>query len=217
MTELEKRIYNKHMAISRSIRKKAYRLRENFKDFEEDSKYPYVKKLAIFFSRYPEVNMDMYFSAPYKLYLDVDYFDLQYFASPRAIKTYTIYKQELSKLSPEQHSEDVKKSLSFIGKYCISNKIQFDDYIGYTKTGIHPVWVYHIKNGDINIYSLMEFPNILEHLNEIPEEEQQLFFGKTNQDFFTLKTNYIHSKLKPFLRTAYEKIRSFVEKVLKSS
>jgi len=63
----------------------------------------------------------------------------------------------------------------------------------------------------------MEFPNILEHLNEIPEEEQQLFFGKTNQDFFTLKTNYIHSKLKPFLRTAYEKIRSFVEKVLKST
>ena len=197
MTELEKRIYNKHMAISRSVRNKAYRLRGNFEGFEDDAKYPYIKKLAIFFSRYPEVNMDLYFSAPYKLYLDVDYFDLQYFASPRAIKTYTIYKQELDKLSPEQHLEDVKKSLNFIGKYCISNKIQFDDYI--------------------NIYSLMEYSNILEHINDIPEEELRLFFGKNYQDFFTYKTNYLHSKLNPFLRAAHRKVSIFVENVLKTT
>lgn len=217
MTELEKRIYNKHMAISRSVRNKAYRLRGNFEGFEDDAKYPYIKKLAIFFSRYPEVNMDLYFKAPYKLYLDVDYFDLQYFASPRAIKTYTIYKQELDKLSPEQHLEDVKNSLNFIGKYCISNKIQFDDYICHNNGGIHPVWIYHLKNSDINIYSLMEYPNILEHINDIPEEELRLFFGKNYQDFFTYKTNYLHSKLQPFLRTAHRKVSIFVENVLKTT
>jgi hypothetical protein len=101
MTNLEQRIFNKHLAVSRSLRNKPFKLRQNFDNFEQDPKYIHIKRLSIFFSKYPDVNMDTYFLSPYKLYPDVQYFDLAYFASPRAIKSYTIYKQQLFQESPD--------------------------------------------------------------------------------------------------------------------
>ena len=174
MTEFEKQIYNKHLAISRSSRNKAFKLKKDFSKFEDDARYLYIKKLSIFFTKYSEVDMDMYFSAPYKLYLDVEYFDLNYFASPRAIKSYSIYKQELEQLSPDKQLDDVKKSLQFIAKYCLKNNISLDKYIYHKNIGIHPEWMYHIKLNNINLYSLMEFPNILDSINELSEEDQYL-------------------------------------------
>jgi len=214
MTEFEIAIYNKHMSISRSLRKKPYRTREKFDGFEDDERYQYIKKLVIFFTKYSEVNIDSYFSSPYKLYPDVEYFDLQYFASPRGIKSYTIYKQELDRLSPEHHLEDVKKSLEFIAKFCISKHIFLDDYVNYIDGSIHPVWVYHLKNNNINFYSLMEFPNVINYISDIPEEEQVLLLGKTVEDFFKYKTNYLHSKLRTYLRVAHAGVRGFVEKIV---
>ena len=214
MTELEKKIYNKHLAISRSIRNKPFKIKKNFDGFEDDEKYSLIKRLSVFFMKYPEVDMDVYFSAPYKLYKDVDFFDLRYFSSPRAIKTYTIYKNELDKLSPDQHTEDVKKSLRFIAKFCIENNITLDKYICHKDIGIHYTWMYHLKHNFINIYSLMEFPNVLEQISELPEEEQILFLGKTYNDFFNYKTKYLNSKLRPTLILSFNKVRVFVEKTL---
>ena len=101
MTNLEIRIYNTHLAISRSSRNKPFKIKKTFVGFEEDPRYPAIKRLFNFFSRYPEIDMQTYFKAPYELYKDVEYFDLNYFASPRAIKSYSIYKQFLTKTSPD--------------------------------------------------------------------------------------------------------------------
>ena len=40
MTDLEKRIYNKHLAVSRSLRNKPFKLKGDFTGFEENPKYP---------------------------------------------------------------------------------------------------------------------------------------------------------------------------------
>jgi len=217
MTEFEKKIYNKHLAVSRSARNKAFKLKKDFSNFEDDAKYLYIKKISIFFSKYPEIDMDLYFSAPYKLYLDVEYFDLNYFASPRAIKSYSIYKQELDKLSPDKQLEDVKNSLKFIAKYCLENNITLDKYICHKKIGIHPEWIYHIKLNNINLYSLMEFPNILDSINELSEEDQYMLFGKTQKELFNYKTNYLQSNLKKYLKVAIRKINGFIENNLKNN
>ena len=217
MTEFEKQIYNKHLAISRSSRNKAFKLKKDFSKFEDDARYLYIKKLSIFFTKYSEVDMDMYFSAPYKLYLDVEYFDLNYFASPRAIKSYSIYKQELEQLSPDKQLDDVKKSLQFIAKYCLKNNISLDKYIYHKNIGIHPEWMYHIKLNNINLYSLMEFPNILDSINELSEEDQYMLFGKTQKELFNYKTNYLRSNLNKFLKVAIRKINNFIENNLKDS
>ena len=215
MTDFEKKIYNKHLAISRSIRNKAFKLKKDFSNFEADTRYMYIKKLSIFFSKYPEIDMDLYFSAPYKLYLDVDYFDLNYFASPRAIKSYSLYKQELDNLSPDKQLDDIKKSLEFIAKYCLKNNISLDKYICHKNIGMHPEWMYHVKLNNVNIYSLMEFPNILDSINELSEEDQYMLFGRTQQELFNCKINYLQSNLKPFLKLAIRKVGYFVENNLK--
>jgi len=215
MTEIEKTIYNKHLAVSRSLRKKSFKLKKDFTGFEDDERYPYIKRIAILFGKYPEIDMNLYFIAPYKLYPDVEYFDLQYFSSLRAIKSYSLYKNELEKLAPEQHISDVKKSLGFITKYCIENKISLDKYINNKTQGMHPDWMYHLKLNKINIYTLMEFPNLLEYISEIPEDEQFLFFGATYTDFFDKKIKYLNSPLKPFLKLAIKKISAFIKNTLK--
>ena len=218
MTELEKRIYNTHLAVSRSLRNKPFKLKENFDGFEESSKYPAIKKLSIFFTKYPDVHMDMYFSAPYKLYNDVEYFDHNYFASPRAIKAYTVYKQQLLLQSPDSQIEDIKKSITFITRFCLENKIQLHDYPDYRGNRLEPIWMYHIKENKINPYSLMEFSNIFHYINEMPFDEREILLGSFGKNFLTYKTKYQNTKLlKQFLSTAVIKLKLFIDKSLNST
>lgn len=218
MTELEKRIYNKHLAVSRSLRNKPFKLKNDFTYFEESPKYVSIKRLATFFTRYPDVNMDAYFIAPYKLYDDVDYFDLAYFASPRAIKAYTVYQQQQQLLSPDKQIDEVKKSLLYISKFCLDNKIQLHDYPLFKKTGIEPEWMYHYKGGKINPYSLMEFSNIFNYINEMAFDERELLLGDFGRNFLEYKTRYNNSNtLKPFLNTSYIKLKLFIDKNLNTT
>jgi len=218
VTETEERIYNKHLAISRSLRNKPFKLKGDFTDFENNPKYVSLKRLSVFFSRYPNIDIDTYFIAPYKIYKDVDHFDLNYFASPRAIKTYTIYKQQQEMLSPDKQISDVKNSLFFIVKFCITNKVQLHDYPSFKFTGMSPEWVYHLKNKKINPYSLMEFTGIFPYINEMPFDERELLlgnFGKTYPDF---KSRYNSSnELKSFLSKAFITLKLFIDKSLNSS
>ena len=218
MTELEKRIYNKHLAASRSLRNKPFKLKVNFNGFEENAKYVSIKRLSIFFSKYPDVDMDAYFMAPYKLYSDVEYFDLNYFASPRAIKSYTIYQQQLQQLSPDKQLTEIKKSLMFISRFCLEQKIQLHDYPDYKLQGMEPEWVYHCKQNKINPYSLMEFTGIFPYINEMPFDERELLLGNFGRNFLEYRTRYNNSTvLKPFLSAAFIKLKLFIDKNLNTA
>jgi hypothetical protein len=218
MTDLEKRIFNKHLIVSRSLRNKPFKLRQNFDNFEHDPKFIHIKRLSTFFTKYPDVNMDTYFIAPYKIYPDVSYFDLAYFASPRAIKTYTIYKQQLLLQSPDTQKEEVKESLLFVVRYCLQNNIQLHDYTVYTEKGIEPVWMYHIKHNKINPYVVMVFPNIFNTINAMPEDEREMLLGHFGRNFLEYRTRYQNStELKPYLEKAYQRLKLFVDKNLNST
>ena len=219
MTDLEKIIYNKHLAISRSSRNKPFSLRSNFEQLENEPKVTIpLKRLSIFFTKHNDVNFDTYFIAPYALYPDVQYFDLSYFASPRGIKSYTIYKQQLLKTSPDEQINDVKESLIFISRFCIENNIQLPRYITFTKSKIEPEWFYHYKTNKINLYSLMEFENLSIIINKLPIDEKELLLGDFGVNFFTYKNKYNNSKeLKTYLQKAFLKIKLFVDKNLNSS
>jgi|688.fasta_scaffold578265_1 hypothetical protein len=217
MTEFEKRIYNTHLAVSRSLRNKPFKKRENFNNFETDSKFFFIKRLAIFFQKYPDIDMGMYFTAPYKLYNDVEYFDLNYFASPRAIKSYSIFKQELLGKSPDHHKQSVLDSLQQIAKFCLEKRIQLDDYITYKETSIEPEWLYHVKKFNLNFYVFMEFPNVFDIISKLPVDEKELLLGDFGVNYITYKTRYNTSKyLKQALQQAYIKIKFFIDKELLS-
>jgi len=212
---LEVRIYNTHLAISRSLRNKPFQLKKSFEGFDKDPKYLFIKRLFNFFSRYPEIDLSVYFASPYKLYPDVAYFDLNYFASPRAIKTYTLYKQMLQMTSPDEQLDEVKKSLLFISKFCIKNRIQLHDYLAFKETGSENSWVYHFKKNEINIYSLMEFSNLSSYINEMAEDTKEFFLGNFGKNFLDYRQKYINSeKLKPFLSSAFLALKLFIDKNL---
>lgn len=215
MTSLEKKIYNTHLAISRTLRNKPFKKRENFDKFEDDTKYHLIKRIATLFQKYPDIDIYTYFVAPYKLYKDVEYFDLSYFSSPRAIKSYTIYKQELLENTPDNHKQHVLETLQFITKFCIENRVQLDDYVNFKSTSIEPDWLYHFKKNNLNWYTLMEFPGVYDIISSMPSDEKELLLGDFGINFLDYKRRYNNSKiLKPTLSEAYNRVKFFIDKKL---
>jgi len=217
VTDQQKKIYNTHLAVSRHLRQKPFRLRTDFSNIEPE-KILALKKLSTFTFKWPDLNLQDYFAAPYKLYPDVEYFSLTYFASMKAITAYTIYKKQLELQTPDSQIENVKESLSFITKFCVDNKIQLDEYPLYKKNGIEPEWMYHIKRGKITPYAMFEFSNIFSLIQQIPTDERTLLLGNFGQNFLEYRTRYNESKqLKLFLTEAYQKVKFFIDKELNSS
>ena len=216
LTNQEKLIYNKHLVISRQCRGKAGKFRKDFSDFDE-SKVIWLKRLSIFFSKYPDVDMDAYFTAPYSIYPDSEYFDLQYFASPRGIKAYTLFKQTERIKSPDEQLPQIKESLSFITKFCLTESIPFSEYF-HTSTGTAPIWCKHIKEGKINPYSIIASSVVADSIFGMPLEEKEFFLGKFGTDFAQHKTAYIKSEVvREFLPAAYKKVEEFINKHLKNT
>lgn len=216
MNELEKRIYNTHLAVSRSLRNKPFKLKTDFTNLEP-VKANSLKRLYNFFLRHKDVDMQIYFSAPYKIYSDVEYFDLSYFASMRAIKAYTIFKNQLFETQPDNQLQAVKESISFIVKFCTEAKINFEDYSTHRVNNLEPEWVYHYKHGKINPYVMMEFPNIYSIIQDISTDEKELLLGSFGTNFLEYRTRYMSSKeLRPFLKEAFIKVKLFVDRELNS-
>lgn len=199
MTDFEKYIYNSYITITRRIKNKPSKKRENFDSFEKDPKYIHVKRIANLCAKHKEIDVDLYFEAPYRLYKDVSFFDLSYFASLRAIKAYTLYKKQLQNTDPDLLIDSVKKSLLFLTKFCIEHKIQLTAYLNYTD-GTLPIWIEHIKCNNIIPYSLMELDGLYTSINKLTAEEQELFLGAFGTNYFHYRDRYNNcKKLKPLL------------------
>lgn len=191
MNQLEKNCYNKYLAVSRSLQNKPFSLRKDFDKFEESKDYPYVHRLSSFFQRFPQVDHQLYFEAPFKIYPDEKYFDLKFYTSQRAIKTYSIYMKQLQDQMPDSEIqlEFIKKSLRFIAKFCFDNKIKLDEYITFKPANTFS-WTKHLKNHEISIYVLFGFDKLQEVINTIPLDEQRLMLGSNIDDFWKYKTRF---------------------------
>ncbi len=213
MTDLEKNIYNTYLQVTGTFRNKPFKLRKDFSNFESDPNYTFIRRLGILFTKH-NLPLRQYFEAPYRIYNDAVFFDLSYYSSPRAIKAYTMYKKQLQQIDPDKCIDEVKSSLTFITNFCIKNKIQLSDYVNHS-SGAIPEWVVHIKNGDVNIFSLMEFSGIFKKLNTLTSEEKELLLGNIANDYFKYRDAYNYSKnLKPFLMKAFIKLQNLIFKRL---
>lgn len=95
MSDFEKAVYNCWLVFSRAGAGKPYRLRKNWEGFEEKREYIYVKKLANFFRRHDNIDMNNYFRAPYTIYNELVSYDLKFYNSMKAMKCYKIYNKKL--------------------------------------------------------------------------------------------------------------------------
>ena len=61
MDEFEKQIYNTYLIVSRSINNKPFKTRKDFTNFEKKPEYLAVKKLAAFFKKHRQLNINSFF------------------------------------------------------------------------------------------------------------------------------------------------------------
>jgi hypothetical protein len=211
LTEVEKQIFNKHLIVSRTERNKPARIRKNFDDIVDTDKHLLLKRISNLFRKHPDLDQNLFFKAPYKLYPDVEYFGLDYFSSMRAIKSYTIYKKQLFLQDPDSQIEDVKKSLKFIANFCIDTNIYLHQYPYHKNTDLFS-WMQHYKENKINIYVMMEFADVYAAVRSLSEDLQKFFVGEFVEQFHNLYSKYNNSNdLKKYLKKAIPVISKFVE------
>lgn len=216
LTDLEKHLYNKHLAVSRSEKGKPFKIKRDFSDVANTNKHKFLKRISILFSKHPEIDPDIFFRAPYKLYPDVEYFSLDYFSTMRAVKAYTTYKKQIFIKDPDSQIESVKESFRFIGNFCIQNNIMFHQY-PYHRTSDVFTWMQHYKQNHINIYSVMEFPNIYSNMKELADDVQRFFISNFVEQFQQIQTTYNTSKhLKKYIQKAIPIISNFISNQLTS-
>lgn len=207
---LEKHIYNKHLAVSRSLKNKPFKIKKCFDDLPKEKKF-FLKRISTFLIKHPDINLDTFFSAPYKLYPDVQYFGLDYFSSLRAIKSYTLYKKILFHQDPDSQIEDVKQSLAFITQFCIEQKIPLYQYHTHKTSNVFS-WMVHYKQNKINPYVMFCFRNVFSLVQELSEDLKAFYVSAFIENFKELYTKYNNSTvLKPYLKKALPKLYIFVE------
>lgn len=214
LTALEKLLFNKHLAVSRTEKNKPFKLKKNFQDVENTDKHKFLKRISILFQKHPEIDPDTFFRAPYKLYPDVEYFGLDYFSTMRAVKAYTTYKKSLFLKDPDSQLEQIKQSLEFITKFCIENKLFIHQYPYYRTSDVF-VWMQHYKQNKINLYCLFEFSDIFSSVTQLAEDVQKFYISNFVEQFRELYGLYNNSTVaKPYLKKTIPVLNEFVRKKL---
>lgn len=211
MTSAEQYIYNCYLETSRKLNNKPFRYRKDFEGFEEKEEYVLVNKLSRFFAKYPNINIKDFFEAPYFVYNE-KYFDLKFFTSQKAIKSYTAYQNKFLPENPdhEQSIQKIKDSFEFIYNFCRDKNISFDEYTGYVDpTRKWHEFLLHLKYRDICLYPLFIFPNFDKIIKEYDKEIKEFVFGDTFQNINFYRTKYYSSsKAKRLCTIIYEKLNS---------
>ena len=159
ITEYDKLIYNTFLKTSRQSSKLPFKYRKDFSKLDE-STFIHIKKLASFFKKFPNIKLDEFFSAPYKIYSDESYFPLEFYISLKATKAYTLVQKQVAMADPdcEEQIKFIKTSLVFIYNFCKSKNTSFNNYIIH-KTNNEFSFIIHLKERNISIYSLFGFDN----------------------------------------------------------
>ena len=204
MTDFQKRIYNSHLAISRKMRDKPFRIRKDFSDMDQ-TKLDYLANLERFFNSYQNIKIDDYFSAPYVIFEDDDYFDLEFFLTSKAKKSYSQYMKKIEMDDPDSESSlrRLADSLKFIKNFCKEKGLTLEKYPVYIESNL-PCIIDHLKNHHINMYALHSLGiSKIEVENRILDfifSDFWITFQKTKNKF------YLSKKMKGFSRQAVTKI-----------
>lgn len=205
MTDSQKRIYNSHLAISRKMRDKPFRIRKDFSDMDQ-SKLDYLASLERFFNSYNNIKIDDYFSAPYRIFEDTDYFDLEFFLTSKAKKAYSQYMKKIEMDDPDSESslKRLVDSLKFVKNFCKEKGLTLEQYPVYIESNL-PCMIDHLKNHHINMYCLHALGvSKIEVENRILDfifSDFWITFQKTKNKYFLSK------KMKDFGNRATQKIK----------
>jgi hypothetical protein len=186
------------------MRDKPFRIRKDFSDMDQ-TKLDRLTSLERFFNSYQNIKIDDYFSAPYVIFKDDDYFDLEFFLTSKAKKAYSQYMKKIEMDDPD--SEDSLKrlvdSLKFVKNFCKEKGLTLEKYPVYIENAL-PNMIDHLKNHHINMYALHALGvSKIEVENRILDfifSDFWITFQKTKNKF------YLSKKMKEFSHKATTKI-----------
>jgi hypothetical protein len=211
MTSKEQYIYNCYLETSRKLNNKPFKYRLNFEGFEDKEEYNYVSKLSYFFSRFENINVKDFFEAPYFVYNE-KYFDLKFYTSQKAIKTYTTYQNKFLMEQPDhdQSIQKIKDSFEFIFYFCKEKGITLDDYASFlSENNKFHDFLLHLKDRKISLYPLFIFRNVDKIISQYDKEIKDFVFGETFQNLNFYRTKYYSSsKAKKLCSLIYEKLNN---------
>jgi len=208
VTQQEKLIYNKYLAITRNAQDKPFKLRKKF-DSIDDTTIACLRKLSLFFNKFKHVDIDTFFRAPWEIYIDKGMFDLKFYTTQRALKVYTLYIQRQAQRKPDTEEQlyDIKKSLQYIYRFCNNNNINIDQYTSHVTDGI-PTFILHLKEHNVNIYTLFGFTDFESKMSQLDHDHLKFILGDLATNLNQFRTNYITSKhAKTFIKLAINKIK----------
>lgn len=201
LNELQKNLYNMHLATTRSHQNKPFTIRKNFDDFETEKPEDYVNLLKIEqLVKSCNLNVKNYFKAPYQTYKDVEYFDLQFYTTQKAIKCYTIQINLLKSTLPDEKEQltFIKDSLIFLKEYCIENNISLGSYFK-QESGLSPTWATHLVTYKTSIYLIIGFEllgcNIYDMMHSMHPDDREMYLGNIQENYPKYRKHINESKI----------------------
>ena len=187
LSDFEQHIYNTHLRISRQKKNLPFKYR---KDFEYiDAVYVNsLKRISIFLAKFPHIRLEDFIRAPYEVYTDENYFELEYYTTLKATKAYTLYMKKRDLLDPDSNEQlkNIIESLKFISAFCKEQHIDIANYIEH-RTGNSLSYVLHLKEHKINVYSLFGFTNFE---RSIRAQDPDLLRFILSEDFLNTLSNF---------------------------
>lgn len=188
-------IYNTYLRNSRLKRNLPFKKKIDFSGMENDPKYATLLKLENFFKRNPYINLNDFFEAPYEVYSDEKYFNLDFFLTQKAIKVYNIFEKKKLLLDPDA---DLQRSaviagLEFIYDFCKNNSLTLDQYMGHKTNALSTVFI-HLKEKNISIYNCLGFADFQNIMNQHNYEMLEFMLGDTISKISFFRTKFYSSK-----------------------
>jgi len=216
LNQFEKQIYNTFLRISRTQKKLPYKSRKDFSKLSETN-FLYIKKIAIFLTKFKHIKCEEYFLAPFIVYPDTDFFELQYFTTLKAVKAYNLYQQQLLYMDVDNTIQlsNIQMSLKFIEQFCYKNQITLNNYLSFQAEQL-PAYIIHLKEHNVNVFTLLGFSQFFSELRKIDYEMQKFILGKEfvdNIDNFRVKL-LNSKKAKQLVALGLNKIEKNIENKL---
>jgi hypothetical protein len=186
------------------MRDKPFRIRKDFSDMDQ-TKLDRLASLERFFNSYQNIKIDDYFAAPYVIFEDDDYFDLDFYLTSKAKKAYSQYMKKIEMDDPDSESSlnRLVDSLKFVKNFCKEKNLTLKEYPLYIEDAL-PNMIDHLKNHHINMYALHSLGvTKIEVENRILDfifSDFWISFQKTKNKF------YLSKKMKEFSKQAIDKV-----------
>lgn len=219
LTDYEKRLYNFYLASLAKANNRPYRHRKNFDKLSSES-YVALKKLSQQL-HHTEIDLSLFFNAPYIIHPDDKFQRIGYYLTPKAIKCYTMVVARRDKLDAdsEESLEYFKAGSKFLLEYCIENKLTVDEYKDAKTENAIPVALLHLKQHKINFY-IIHALDLQSELYKLSVDWLSFFISDFENIFRDTKIKYNKStQLKPkalqVIGAITNKLKQYKEKEIK--